>query len=729
MPERSKRRLVTPRTRFARLRFLLEQLVLRDLRARLMLAVVIVGVVAVAAGLLVGVLDGGFSGTAEAVWWAFLRLTDPGYLGDDEGLARRSISTVVTVLGYVLFLGLLIAILTQWLVQTITRLESGVTPVVLSDHIVILGWTHQTPAIVESLLGAGARVDRFLARRGARRLRVVIMAERVDAALRQELRERLGHAAVGRRVLLRAGTPLRVDHLDRVAFRDSAAVILPGAGFAERQPDRIDSRTIKTLASVSRFASESGSEPPLAVAELFDARRVDVANRAYEGASEVVAADGIVSRLIAQSVRHRGLWSVLSELFTLSGGNKFCVRRVEGQAGVRFSDLRGRFGSAILLGFVRPGERRPSLNPDPDTVLEADDLPVFVARRYADCVPEPAGWPAAAKAPAKQAPRSPSDGSQRVLILGWSRKVPALLRELQRFGEGAFEIVVVSRTSVKEREEGLARFAESTNRANVRQIEASFAVPGAIEGLGVEQFHNVIILASEMLEEKEAADAVSVVAALTLRNLLADRPRIPEVLVELLEQENQRLFAGGNEDVMVSPALVSYLVSQVALRRELAGVFWELTRPWGAQLVLRRADAYLAEGERVRFEEIQRAVAARGEIAEPLEPVVRGGRVEPHLVEQEGLCVDRPKEVPQNGLKGPDRLPVDGEDPDPHRPFAGRLSVPIGFEKAPVEPHHCEEETERKTEPQPTQTHQSEDDPQDHVADQIDGTRRSRSIK
>ena len=69
------------------------------------------------------------------MWWAFLRLTDPGYLGDDEGLARRTISTVVTVLGYVLFLGLLIAILTQWLNQLIARLESGVTPVALSDHV------------------------------------------------------------------------------------------------------------------------------------------------------------------------------------------------------------------------------------------------------------------------------------------------------------------------------------------------------------------------------------------------------------------------------------------------------------------------------------------------------------------------------------------------------------------------------------------------------------------
>ena len=66
---------------------------------------------------------------------------------------------------------------------------------------------------------------------------------------------------------------------------------------------------------------------------------------------------------------------------------------------------------------------------------------------------------------------------------------------------------------------------------------------------------------------------------------------------------------------MVSPTVISYVVSQVALRRELAGVFWELTRPWGGQILLRPAEEVLAAGGTVRFDDVQRAAAARGEIA------------------------------------------------------------------------------------------------------------------
>ncbi|MCP3882774.1 MAG: hypothetical protein GY701_30920, partial [Sulfitobacter sp.] len=51
------------------------------------------------------------------------------YLGDDEGVAKATVSTVVTVLGYILFMGALIAILVQWLSDTMDRLELGLTPV------------------------------------------------------------------------------------------------------------------------------------------------------------------------------------------------------------------------------------------------------------------------------------------------------------------------------------------------------------------------------------------------------------------------------------------------------------------------------------------------------------------------------------------------------------------------------------------------------------------------
>ena len=81
--------------------FELQRILLRGARYRLLLAAILVLAVSLVAGAVIGMVDRGLSDPGEAIWWAFLRLTDPGYLGDDEGIARRGVSVIVTVLGYI----------------------------------------------------------------------------------------------------------------------------------------------------------------------------------------------------------------------------------------------------------------------------------------------------------------------------------------------------------------------------------------------------------------------------------------------------------------------------------------------------------------------------------------------------------------------------------------------------------------------------------------------------
>ncbi|MCL1478216.1 MAG: hypothetical protein MH219_12130 [Marinobacter sp.] len=77
------------------------------------------------AGLAVLAVGQKFDSVGAAVWWAFLRLTDPGYLGDDIGAWQRFVSTLLTVSGYVVFMGTLVAILTRWLIAKMEELERG----------------------------------------------------------------------------------------------------------------------------------------------------------------------------------------------------------------------------------------------------------------------------------------------------------------------------------------------------------------------------------------------------------------------------------------------------------------------------------------------------------------------------------------------------------------------------------------------------------------------------
>ncbi len=593
--------------------FQLEQLMMRGAFARFGVVLLLLLFLASVAGLVIRQLAPGFESVGDAIWWAFEHVVVPEYTDDDEGVVKVTFATGLIVLGSILFAGAVIAILVQWMDDTTTRLEQGLTSVALTNHVVILGWTHRTPTIVSELLHTGARRERFQHQHDARALRIVVLAKHVDGELVRELRERVGEVWDSRKVLLRSGTPLNMEDLERVAFRHAAVLILPGAGFAERNPEYVDAETVKTLLSVAKGASKSGFRRPLAVVELYNGRRAGVTRRVYGADSEIVVADEIVSRIIVQSVRQHGLCGLFTELFTLNQGTALYLRGLGELAGAKFRDVRGRFNKAIPIGLLRPADPLPQLSPDPDTVLAADDLLVFIAHNFDDCVPRAVAQspvPAAVELP------TPTDTEpRRVLILGWSRRVPALLWEFQRYGKGLFEVDIVSGTPIADRDKALTRYGRVVSSEHVRHIESGYTVPGVLRRLEPQGYDNIVLLASERLADEEQADAITIFAYQLLQGLLPSEGKRPDLLVELLDEENQALFQAEQADLIVSPLVVSYLLSQVSLRRELAALFAELSRPRGAQILLHPAQQYLATDAPVRFADVDMAAAARGEIA------------------------------------------------------------------------------------------------------------------
>jgi hypothetical protein len=591
--------------RLDQLRLGLERLLLRGLHYRLLLAASIVLLVALLGGLLMRVLAPGFDEVGESVWWAFLRLTDPGYLGDDEGLVGRTVSTMVTVLGYLLFLGLLIAILTQWMNELIERIESGTRPVTLAGHVLILGWTHRTPYIVLELLRTRGRVTRFLEAHNTSMLRIVVLAEQADRTLLDELREHLGSHWNDRQVLLRGGSPLSLEHLERVSFEDAAAIILPGEDFSNRSPGVADADTLKSLLLIARNTG-GGEEKPLAVVALYDENRSKVARFAYQGETEILATDLVMSRLIAQSVRYAGIWAVFSQLLSINVGNTIFLRRMR-EAGKTFSELRRECPKAVPIGLIPSGTRHPLLNPAADTALGADDLIVFVARSFAGCAertPGP-GISAGTDLSAWEHPSRP----QRLLILGWTRKVPTLLRE---FAADDMAIDVVGLTPVEDR---MAVLADHRDLAldHVRQMEKNFLDPVKLAELEPSSYDQIILLARASMGDVAHADAATITTYLSLQHIFSGHEKQPKLFVEILEEENRLLFDNAH-DVLVTPLAISYMLSQIALRRELAAIFSELSRIGGPQIILRPMQS-ADHPEPVSFDTLATLAEQRSEIA------------------------------------------------------------------------------------------------------------------
>ncbi len=100
-----------------------------------------------------------------------------------------------------------------------------------------------------------------------------------------------------------------------------------------------------------------------------------------------------------------------------------------------------------------------------------------------------------------------------------------------------------------------------------------------------------------------------------LHSVLDKEKTWPEILVELKDPANERLFREQAGEVLISPVILSHMLAHAALRQELTSVFNELFGPGGAEISFRSAANYGLIGRELTFREIQHVVALRGEIA------------------------------------------------------------------------------------------------------------------
>ena len=81
--------------------------------------------IALGAGFVIRQLVPEFDSLGDSVWWAFEHLIVPEFLDGDEGVIKRTFAVPLIVLGSIMFAGAVIAILVQWLSETMDRRQKA----------------------------------------------------------------------------------------------------------------------------------------------------------------------------------------------------------------------------------------------------------------------------------------------------------------------------------------------------------------------------------------------------------------------------------------------------------------------------------------------------------------------------------------------------------------------------------------------------------------------------
>lgn len=601
-----------------RVKFVVERQLVKGAGFQLLVVAAFIALISMAGGLAVLAVGQTFDSVGSAVWWAFLRLTDPGYLGDDIGAWQRFVSTLLTISGYVVFMGTLVAILTRWLIAKMGELERGLTPVTLKSHIVVLGWTRHTLPLLTELLSASGRMRRFLEKHDAGRLNLVVLSEHASAEQVHELRMEPGIGRRARQIILRSGSPIQPDALHRVACLDAAAVIVPSRHMEAGSLLTSDVETVKALLSIAAQARQYNAPLPYVVAEIQDLRKLPVIERAYPGAVEVVAGDATISRLMAQNILHPGLSEIYNELLTAGDGNELYVRGGETMAGMTLADVASQRPLAIVLGLLkcRGKSWQAQLVTPTGSVIDKEDRVIMMARFYADTDPDPKlpPLPMVQRGSPKIVAAARMHAPQKILVLGWNRRVPSLLAELSSYQDRSFQVDVISVVGAAERDQLTRRHLGKQVDLEVQHIEADYMVEAELRQLQPAAYDTVMLLSSDRLASGEEADARSMVGYLQLEDVLADQPRRPQLIMELSDPDNSHLLYNHASEMLVSPMILSHVLAQVALRRELRVVLDELFTVGGAEVQFRDPGDYTLPAS-VDFQLLERTLAKEGEIA------------------------------------------------------------------------------------------------------------------
>ncbi|MFF4009837.1 NAD-binding lipoprotein [Streptomyces sp. NPDC001717] len=536
------------------------------------------------------------AGRLTAVW---VSVGQTLKIGGAIGSPLHVLASVTLALVALLFVSTLVSLITTGINERLMSLRRGHSTVLEAGHTVVLGWSDQVFPVVGELVAANAN---------RRRAAVAVLAPKDKVEMEDEISARVPDTGTTR-IICRNGSTTDPTELRRVSPRTAKAVlVLPSGG------DAGDTHVVKTLLALD--AAVPGDGGAVVVAAVRDARNHVTAGLAAGRGGHVLCADDIVARLLVQTARQPGLSLVYQELLDFEG-DEFYATPARALAGRTFGEALLSFATSSVVGLLR-ADGEAALNPDPGTPIGAGDSLLVVSRDDDTAVQVDVGSWVDEEAIVTPLPRTPL--SERLLLLGWNRRAPIVVDQLDRYVAAGSTLDVV------------AQGARDVATAPRRRLEVTFrdgdiTDPAALAKLDVASYDSVIVLAEETgtgtgaewaadPDTGSRTDDRTLVTLLHLRAIGEAADRGLSLTTEMSDDGN-RLLAPAREgaDFIVSGRLISLLMTQISEGPHLARVFAELFEAEGNELHLKPATDYVRAGSEVAFATVVEAARRRRECA------------------------------------------------------------------------------------------------------------------
>ena len=529
----------------------------------------------------------------EAFWQSLMREMDPGTLAGDTGWPMRLVMLTVTLSGILVF-SALIGVLSSGLDSKLGELRKGRSRVMAQDHTIIFNWSPSIFDVISELV---------IANESRRKPRIVVMSGKDKVEMEDEIADKVPDLK-NTRIICRSGDPTDLFDISIVNPQSARSVII-----LSPEGDDPDSCVIKTILALVNDPDRR-AERYLIAAEIRDGRNAEVARVVGGSEVQLVLADDLLSRIVAQSMRQPGLSAVYTELLDFDGCEIYTADQPV-LAGKTFGEALFSYETSTLIGLC-DAAGRVSLNPPGDTPIVAGMKAIIIAEDDSEIAIKerdgPIDFAAPPLPPASLAP------PERTLMLGWNRRGPMIALELSRYVAPGSLLTIAADTPELEADHARIVLAGDNLRLELERIDTSRR--GEIEALDPAGYDHVLVLGYSDHLAAQPADTRTLVTLLHLRRIGEDAGKSISVVSEMIDVRNRELAEVAKiDDFVVSNKLVSLMLAQASENEHLEEIFKDLLDEQGSEICLRPASDYVPLGETLSFYEVTEAARRRGEVA------------------------------------------------------------------------------------------------------------------
>jgi hypothetical protein len=541
----------------------------------------------------------------------FLEITDPGNMAQDiySGAAFKLFAVLAGIAGIVM-LSALIAFITTALHQKIYELKRGRSKVVEEGHTLVLGWNEQR--IIEILR------ELVLANESEKDACVVVLADKDKEEMDDVLRLRMKKTGTTR-IVTRSGDVSAITNLDMVSLEACKSVIIL-ANCEDTDHDELkassDAKAIQTV--LATMGNEIESDEFNVVVEIFNPTHREIIRSSFPDHVITVNTSDILAKLLVQTSRSVGLSVVYNEILSFDGCEMYFYDAE--WANASFGEIAYRFPDGVPIG-IRNADGEIFMNPACGRILEPTDEILIIADD--DSTIELLEKPVAVPAEYPLSGIRQQQGVERELMVGWSFKSPAIIREFSDYIiDGSCIHVLLKRPTEKQIAEIQALDTE-LDGVDVSLLSKDCLSIDDLMSIRPFEYDNIIILAGNTSGEAHVdaarVDSENIVALLLLRRIFSQYPiesQNTKLITEVLDSQNDALVAkAGVQDVIISNRLVSMIMAQIAESRDIEKVYDDIFQEDGSEIYLKPASLYFESfPANVSFADMMAIARQRGEI-------------------------------------------------------------------------------------------------------------------